>query len=87
MSASRKKQAQNSLNAAKMTERQLQEQQEAKKLKVMTAAFTAIIAVILVVVIAFSVTQFINNSGIRENNTVAATIGETKLSNAQLNYF
>ena len=87
MSASRKKQAQNSLNAAKMTERQLQEQQEAKKLKVMTAAFTAIITVILVVVIAFSVTQFINNSGIRENNTVAATIGETELSNAQLNYF
>ena len=87
MSASRKKQAQNSLNAAKMTERQLQEQQEAKKLKVMTAAFTAITAVILVVVIAFSVTQFINNSGIRENNTVAATIGETELSNAQLNYF
>ena len=32
MSASRKKKAQNSLNAAKMTERQLQEQQEAKKL-------------------------------------------------------
>ena len=87
MSASRKKQAQNSLNAAKMTERQLQEQQEAKKLKVMTAAFTAIIALILVVVIAVSAFQFVNNSGIRENNTVAATIGETELSNAQLNYF
>ena len=87
MSASRKKQAQNSLYAAKMTERQLQEQKEAKKLKVMTAAFTAIIALILVVVIAVSAFQFVNNSGIRENNTVAATIGETKLTNAQLNYF
>ena len=87
MSASRKKKAQSSLNAAKMTERQLQEQQEAKKLKVMTATFTAIIAVILVVVIAVSAIQFVSNSGIREKNTVAATIGETKLSNAQLNYF
>ena len=87
MSASRKKKAQSSLNAAKMTERQLQEQQEAKKLKVMTASFTAIIAVILVVVIAVSAIQFVSNSGIREKNTVAATIGETKLSNAQLNYF
>ena len=87
MSASRKKKAQNALNAAKMTERQLQEQQEARKLKVMTAAFTAIIAVILVVVIGFSAVQFVTNSGIREKNTVAAVIGETELSNAQLNYF
>ena len=87
MSASRKKKAQNALNAAKMTERQLQEQQEAKKLKLMTISFTAIIAVILVVVIAFSAIQFITNSGIREKNTVAAVIGETELTNAQLNYF
>lgn len=87
MSASRKKKAQNALNAAKMTERQLQEQQEAKKLKLMTISFTAIIAVILVVVIAFSAIQFVTNSGIREKNTVAAVIGDTKLTNAQLNYF
>ena len=87
MSASSKKKAQNALNAAKMTERQLQEQKEAKKLKVMTAAFTAIIAVILAVVIGFSAVQFVTNSGIREKNTVAAVIGETELSNAQLNYF
>ena len=87
MSASRKKMAQNSQYAAKMTERQLQEQKEAKQLKVMTAAFTAIVAVILVVVIAFSVTQFISNSGIREKNTVAAVIGDTEVTSAQLNYF
>ena len=87
MSASSKKKLRNEQNAAKMTERQLQEQQEAKKLKIMTAGFTAALAVILVVAIVFGVTQFINNSGIREKNTVAATIGETKLNNAQLNYY
>ncbi len=87
MSASSKKKLRNEQNAAKMTERQLQEQKEAKKLKVMTAGFTAVLAVILVVAIVFAVTQFISNSGIREKNTVAATIGETELSNAQLNYY
>ena len=87
MSASSKKKLRNEQNAAKMTERQLQEQKEAKKLKVMTASFTAVLALILVVAIVFSVTQFFTNSGIREKNTVAATIGETELSNAQLNYY
>jgi parvulin-like peptidyl-prolyl isomerase len=70
-----------------MTERQLQEQKEAKKLKVMTTCFTAVLALILVVAIVFSVAQFITNSGIREKNTVAAVIGDTELSNAQLNYY
>ena len=87
MSASSKKKLRNEQNAAKMTERQLQEQKEAKKLKVMTTCFTAVLAVILVVAIVFGVTQFMSNSGIRENNTVAATIGETELSNAELNYY
>ena len=87
MSASSKKKLHKEQVAAKMTERQLQEQKEAKKLKIMTAGFTAVLALILVVAIAFSVVQFISNSGIREKNTVAAVIGETELSNAQLNYY
>ena len=87
MSASSKKKLRNEQNAAKMTERQLQEQQDAKKLKIMSISFTAVLAVILVVAILFSVTQFITNSGIREKNTVAATIGDTELSSAQLNYY
>ena len=87
MSASSKKKFQKEQNAAKMTERQLQEQKEAKKLKIMTVSFTAVLALILVVAIAFSAVQFVNNSGIREKNTVAATIGNTELSNAQLNYY
>ncbi len=87
MSASSKKKLRNEQNAAKMTERQLQEQKEAKKLKLMTACFTAVLAVILVVAIVFAAVQFVSNSGIREKNTVALTIGEESLSNAQLNYY
>ena len=87
MSASSKKKLRNEQNAAKMTERQLQEQKEAKKLKAMSIGFTALLAVILIVALVFGVKQFITNSGIREKNTVAATIGETELTNAQLNYY
>jgi parvulin-like peptidyl-prolyl isomerase len=70
-----------------MTERQLKEQKEAKKLKLMTVSFTAVLALILVVAIAFASIQFVANSGIREKNTVALTIGDKELSNAQLNYY
>jgi len=87
MSASSKKKLRNEQNAAKMTERQLQEQKEAKKLKIMTAGFTAVLAVILVVAIVFAAVQFVTTSGIREKNTVAANIAGTELSNAQFNYY
>ena len=87
MSASSKKKLRNEQNAAKMTERQLAEQKEAKKLKIMTVSFTAVLALILVVAISFASVQFVSNSGIREKNTVAVTIGDTKLSNAELNYY
>ena len=87
MSASSKKKLRNELNAAKLTERQLAEQKEAKKIKLMTFSFTAVLAVILVVALVFAVTQFVTNSGIREKNTVALTIGDQEMSNAQLNYY
>ena len=87
MSASSKKKLRNEQNAAKMTERQLAEQAEAKKLKIMTVSFTAVLALILVVAIVFASVQFVTNSGIREKNTVAATVGGNELSNAQLNYY
>ena len=87
MSASSKKKLRKELNAAKLTERQLAEQKEAKKVKLLTGAFTALLAVVVVVAIVFASVQFINNNGIREKNTVAVTIGDTELSNAQLNYY
>ena len=87
MSASSKKKLRNEQEAAKMTERQLAEQKEAKKLKLYTAAFAVVLALLLVIAVSVGVTQTISNSGIRENKTVAMTIGGHEISNAELNYY
>lgn len=87
MSASSKKQQSRERNAAKMTERQIAEQKEAKQLKLYTTAFVVVMALILVIAICVGVNQTVTNSGVREKNTTALTIGEHKISNAELNYF
>ena len=87
MSASSKKKLRKEQAAAQMTEKQLAEQKEAKKLKLYTTAFVAVIAVVLVIALVFGTTQIIANSGIREKNTVAVTIGDHKISNAELGYY
>ena len=87
MSASSKKKLRKEQATAQMTEKQLAEQKEAKKLKLYTAAFVAVVAIVLVVAIVVGVSQTIANSGIREKNTVAMTVGEHKISNAELNYY
>ena len=87
MSASRKKNLNKEQKTAQMTERQLYEQKEAKKLKIYTAVFTGVLAVLLVLALVFGVSKFITNNGILERNTVAGTIGEHELSNADLNYY
>ena len=87
MSASSKKKLRKEQVAAQMTEKQLAEQKEAKKLKLYTTIFVAVLAVMLVVAIVVGVTNFINNSGIREKNTVAVTAGQHEISNAELNYY
>ena len=51
MSASSKKKLRRELNAAAMTEKQLQEQKEAKKLRLYTTIFSIAIAAMLLVVI------------------------------------
>lgn len=87
MSASRKKNLSNELKEQKLTERQLHEQKEAKKLKIYTAVFTAVLAILLVLALVFGVSKFITNNGILEKNTVAVTIGDHELTNADLNYY
>ena len=87
MSASSKKKLRKEQSAAQMTEKQLAEQKEAKKLKLYTTAFVAVIAIVLVIALAVGITQTVANSGIREKNTVAVTIGEHKISNAELSYY
>ena len=87
MSASSKKKLRNEQQAAKLTERQLAEQKEAKKLKLYTAAFVIVLAALLIVAVVFGVSNAISNSGTRERNTVAVTVGEHQISNAEFNYF
>ncbi len=87
MSASSKKKLRNAAQAEKMTEKQLAEQKEAKKLKL----YTTLAVVILIALLAFAaytgISRTVINSGIRERNTVALTIGDHSISNAELNFY
>ncbi len=87
MSASSKKKLRNEQESAKLTERQLAEQKEAKKLKLYTVSFVTVVALLLAVAIFVGVNQTITNSGTRERNTTAVTIGTREVSNSELNYF
>lgn len=87
MSASSKKKLRNEQEAAKLTERQLAEQKEAKKLKAYTSAFVSVLCALLVIAVVIGVSQFITANGIREKNTVAMTVGEHEISNAELSYY
>ena len=87
MSASSKKKLRKEQEAAKMTEKQLAAQKEAKKTNLYTTLFVVTMVLILVIAVTVGVSQFINNSGIREKNTTAVTIGSHELSNAELNYY
>ena len=87
MSASSKKMLRKEQAAAKMTEKQLAEQKEAKKLKLYTIAFVAVVAIVLVIALTVGITKGIATTGINEKNTVALTVGEHKISNAELNYY
>ena len=87
MSASSKKKLRNEQQTAKMTEKQVAEQKEAKKLTLYTTIFVVVLAVMVVFAIAIGVTRCISNSGVRERNTVALTVGDHEISNAELSYF
>lgn len=87
MSASSKKKLRNEQEAGKMTERQLAEQKEAKKTKLYTITFCVVIGLMLAIVIGFTAYNAYANSGAPARNTVAATIGNHEISNAELNYY
>ena len=87
MSASSKKKLRREQEAAKMTEKQLAAQKEAKKLNLYTIAFVVVLLVLLVTAIVVGIRQTIVTSGIREKNTIALTVGDHEVSNAELNYF
>ena len=87
MSATDKKKLRKEMETAFLTEKQKAEQAEAKKLKMYTIAFVS--AMLLVVVIALGVlgVRAVNNSGIIQKNTTAATVGEHKLNSVDFNYY
>ena len=87
MSASSKKKLRKEQNAAQLTEKQLNEQKEAKKLKTQTIVFVVAIALVLAIGLASLSFSAYKASGITERLTTALTIGEHKLSTAELNYF
>lgn len=87
MSASSKKKLRKEQESAKMTEKQIAAQKEAKKNKLYTTAFVAVMVAILIIAVFVGVKQTITNTGIREKNTVALTLGDHELNNVEMNYF
>ncbi len=87
MSASDKKKLRKAEQAEKMTEKQLAEQKEAKKLKIYTSVFVIVLALMVVFAAVTATVNTIKGSGIREKNTVALTLNDQELNNAELNFY
>lgn len=87
MSASNKKKLRKEQYTEQMTERQKQAKSEAKKTKIATVSFIIVLALIVAVFVGSLVMNVINNSGIIEKNTIAATVGSHKLNSVMMNYF
>lgn len=87
MSASSKKKLRKEQSAGNLTPRQQQAKKEAKKLRIQTTAFVIVIALVLVTAIGVMAYRGVVNSGILQKNITAATVGEHKMSSAELNYF
>ena len=87
MSASSKKKLRKEQEAAKLTEKQLTAQKEAKKNNLYTTVFVVVMAAILVFAVVIGAKQTITNSGIREKNTTALTVGGHELNSVEMNYF
>lgn len=87
MSASSKKKLRNAQEAEKMTEKQQKEQKEAKKLKIYTTIFVVVLVLMIVFAAYTAISKAVSHSGIFERSTVAVTINDHEISNAELNYF
>ena len=87
MSASSKKKLRKEQEAAILTEKQLKEQKEAKKLKIYSIIFVAIMLVVAVVGITVMAVRGVQNSGMIQKNTVAATVNDHEIDAIHLNYY
>ena len=87
MSASDKKKLRKEQEAATLTEKQLSQKKEDKQLKNYTVAFVAAMILIVAIVLGSMGMNWYNGSGSPARSTVAPTVGEYELSNADLNYY
>ena len=87
MSASNKKKLRKEQAAQMLTEKQLQEQAEAKKLKIYTVSFMSAMVLIACAVAIILGIRLVNNSGVIEKNTIAATVDGKELNTVELNYY
>lgn len=87
MSASSKKKLRKELSAAALTEKQLQEQKEAKKLKTISIIFIAVMLAIALIAATVLIVRAVNNSGIIDRNTIAATVNDSEIDSLQMNYY
>lgn len=87
MSASSKKKLRKELEAAVLTEKQLKEKKEAKGLKIATITFVVIMALVVCIALFTAISKTVARSGYADRKTVAATVGDHKISSAELNYF
>ena len=87
MSASSKKKLRKEQEAALLTEKQRKEQKEAKKLKIYSIVFVAIMLVVAVIGISVMAVRGVQNSGIFQKNTIAATVNEHEINAVHLNYY
>ena len=87
MSASDKKKLRKEQVAELLSEKQRQEQAEAKKLRIYTIGFLAAMALIVCIVIGVLGVRAVNQSGVFQKNTIAATIGDRELNSVELGYY
>ena len=87
MSASDKKKLRKEQSAAIITERQQKERAEAKKLRIYTIVFVTALILIACTAIAVLTIRGINNSGVMQKNTIAATVGEHQLNSVEMSYY
>ena len=87
MSASDKKKLRKENESTALTEKQLAQQKEDKQLKNYTMTFIIVMALVVAIAVTSMGVSWYNTSGIPARGTVALTIGNTELSNADLNYY
>lgn len=86
MSASNKKKLRRQ-DASLLTEKQLAELAEEKKTRAYTIGFVVVIALLVAVALFIMGSSIITGSGILEKKTVAATVDNHDISNAELSYY